>query len=419
MKQWLLLRKFMQQHEQSIYLGLCIGIVYSLIFWTLLNSILCISLAGYWLFFGRKNTAAGNMRKTLVFVFISLYLVALAGLLNTANMKEGMTALQQKSALLLFPVIFGNASILPRRSTRIVLSQFLIATAICCTLGLFWGIINFSITGDFSTITRDSLILFPDIYPYIMGLFCLLSTIMAFYIIPDSSKQLKKLLFAAIALFSVFIILLSIRLVIACWLLTILYFTFRDYIQKLYWRLAIVASMLLLLVLSFTFIPSLQNQWKDLKDVTEVHTIQLDKDASLGQSWGGRAIRMAIWQCSMDLVHDHWLWGVGSGDVQDSLQMAYEKRQFYFASRYNRYNTHNQYLQSLIGNGVAGIASLLLCIIFPFAIYKKKRFPPAYYWFLLLFFAIGFTESILETNKGIVWYSLFNSIFAFSDSSDA
>ncbi|GAC1705506.1 MAG: hypothetical protein NVS9B7_11260 [Flavisolibacter sp.] len=70
-------------------------------------------------------------------------------------------------------------------------------------------------------------------------------------------------------------------------------------------------------------------------------TIQLDKDASLGRAWGGKQIRTAIWKCSQDIIRRHFISGVGIGDVQDSLQAAYEKRKFYFASRYNKYNTHN------------------------------------------------------------------------------
>ena len=38
---------------------------------------------------------------------------------------------------------------------------------------------------------------------------------------------------------------------------------------------------------------------------------------------------------------------------------------------------------------------------------------PFYLFFSLLFAIIGLTESILEVNKGIIWYSFFNSIFAF------
>jgi hypothetical protein len=36
-----------------------------------------------------------------------------------------------------------------------------------------------------------------------------------------------------------------------------------------------------------------------------------------------------------------------------------------------------------------------------------------YLLFLLLFSVIGISESVLEVNKGIIWYSFFNSIFAF------
>ena len=56
---------------------------------------------------------------------------------------------------------------------------------------------------------------------------------------------------------------------------------------------------------------------------------------------------------------------------------------------------------------------LLACIGFPLFAIKGGAFARTRPVFLLLFLVICFTEVILDTSKGIVWYSLFNSIFAF------
>jgi O-antigen ligase len=139
----------------------------------------------------------------------------------------------------------------------------------------------------------------------------------------------------------------------------------------------------------------------------------LDQDSSLGKRWGGKALRLAIWKCSADIIKHHWLFGVGTGDVQDSLQQSYENRKFYFASRYNRYNAHNQYIQIALATGVVGLLLLLSCIIYPIWCYKKRFRGNLYLLFILIFAFICFSESILEASKGIIWYSFFNSIFAF------
>jgi O-antigen ligase len=167
-------------------------------------------------------------------------------------------------------------------------------------------------------------------------------------------------------------------------------------------------------ILSLLFIPSLQYKWKELVNFSQQNRIQLDKDASLGKSWGGTSIRIAIWQCSEDIINRHWLFGVGTGDVQDSLQAAYKHRKFYFAALYNKYNAHNQYLEMWLANGLPGLLIYILCIFVPLVMHIRERNALDYVLFLLLILVISFTESFLNVNKGTIWYSLFNSIFGFA-----
>src|SRR2546421_11784417 len=162
--------------------------------------------------------------------------------------------------------------------------------------------------------------------------------------------------------------LLSVRLIIFCLLFIVLVFIFR-YLSSPFLRLACIILLFVVTTLSVVFIPTLKQQWIELTDFSGNTRIALDKDASLGKSWGGKSIRVAIWQCSMDIVNRHWLLGVGTGDVQDSLQAAYEKRKFYFASRFNRYNVHNQLLELWIGNGLPGLLIYLLCLVVPMLVY--------------------------------------------------
>ena len=414
MKQWLKFRMWVQQYEQIVYTALCIGIAYTLVFWTLLNSIFCLTLAGFWLVFSNKKTILPKKRKSLILLFSSLYLLVLVGLLYTSNMEEGLRLLQQKSAILLFPVILGATNILTPKTTKLILLHFLIATSIACLAGFIYGTVQFLSSGNPKMLTGEQLLLFPDLYPYMMGLFCLLSIIISYQLLPEYSKGRQRLLLLLCAFLSVIIILLSIRLIIVCWLLIVLFLSFKRYIKKTYYRIGTIALLLLLLVIAIIKVPSLQTQWRDLRDFSENNTIKLDQEPTVSQSWGGKAIRLAIWKCSKDVVKKHWLTGVGTGDIQDSLQLAYENRKFYFASRYNRYNAHNQYIQILIGFGITGLLLLILCIAAPFMLFKGLPFSNVYFLFLFLFAAICFSEVILDINKGIIWYSFFNSIFAFS-----
>jgi O-antigen ligase len=345
-------------------------------------------------------------------LFISLYAIGLLGLIYTDNMRAGIATLETKSAILFFPLVFGTTSVLDQSILRKITDHFLAASALASVAGLGYGFINYFQTGNFAMLTRDHILLFHVVRPVTMGLLCLSATIVAFEKINDSSARTKKWLYAFVVLMTLMIFLLSIRLIIVCWLLIVIYYILVIIKQRLH-KILLILSAILLLIISAFAIPTVKKQWNELFDFSANSTIALDRDSSLGKSWGGKAIRVAVWKCGADILKKHWPIGVGTGDVQDSLQKAYENRKFYFASMYNKYNAHNEYLQITLANGLPGLLILLSCILYPLLSYRKIFSGNIYFLFLLLFAVVGMTESILEVNKGIIWYSFFNSIFAF------
>lgn len=397
--------------EESIYTAFSIAIVYSMLFLTYLNSVLSILLAVFWLLFSKKTLDISSKKTKLVLLFISLYLIGVVGLSYSSNVTAGIKTLETQSAILIFPLIFGTIPAFSSSFIKRVTDHVLVATSIAAIVSLVVGIYNYSKTGSSDSMTGDRILIFHALRPATMGLFCLTSIIIAIEKIKTTSGKMKLLLLGCVALMTLIIFLLSIRLIIVCWLVLILFFVFTMLST---WRSKLILFTTCLMVFgiaSFT-IPTVKNQWTELFDPSQ-STIILDKDSSLGRSWGGKALRVAIWTCSFDIVKKHWITGVGTGDVQDSLQKAYENRKFYFASMYNRYNAHNQYLQMLLATGIPGLSILIGCILYPLWNYRKLFAGNIYVLFLLLFAVICFTESILEVNKGIIWYSFLNSIFAF------
>ena len=398
--------------EGIIYAVLCPAIVYSMLFLTYVNTLLIILLAIYWLVFTKKEFDISSRKTRLMLLFISLYIAGMLGMIYTDNTKAGMATLKTQSAILIFPLIFGTISFITPVFLNRILFHTLIATTLASVAGLLYGSYNYFQTGDIEMLTGKNILFFHAFRPVLMGLFCLLSIVIAFEKIRASQPKKKLLLSAIILLMTLMIFLLSIRLTIVCWLLVIVYFCITA-IKKTRHKMLLAAVAVVAVVASAFTIPTVKKQWSEFFDSSSRATIVLDKDSSLEKSWGGKALRVAIWKCSADILKDHWLTGVGTGDVQDHLQQAYENRKFYFASRYNRYNAHNEYLQVTLANGLPGLLVLLACIFYPLLQYRKMFTGNIYLLLLIIFAIICISESILEVNKGIVWYSFFNSIFAF------
>jgi len=396
--------------ESGIYKWLLIAIVYSMLLFSYITSVLVFALFLIWLLFSKKSFEPSAPKTRFMILFASLYFVFIIGLFYTENFKASISTFEAKSGLLIFPLIFGTTTIFDRSLFEKITTQFLIATTIAGVADILYGAYNSFQTGSFEFLTGKNLLFLPGFRPFLMGLFCLTAIIIAFEKLRQSVQ--KKYLYIVIIILSITVFLLSIRMMIFCWLLIVLYYILRS-AKTLQQKIAYTAVPFLIIFISAFTIPPVKKQWNEFFDRTSRSTITLDKDSSLGKEWGGKALRFAIWKCSIDIIKSNWLFGVGTGDVQESLQQAYENRKFYFASRYNRYNAHNEYIQITLATGITGLLVLLSCILFPLFYFRKKTGSNIYILFLSLFVLICISESILEANKGVIWYSFLNSLFAF------
>ena len=116
-----------------------------------------------------------------------------------------------------------------------------------------------------------------------------------------------------------------------------------------------------------------------------------------------------------------WLIGVSPGDAQATLNEKYLAKNMYSGetSRGDRgypvYNTHNQFLQTVLQNGLIGLAVLLM-ICFPLlklALQNKKK-PGSF--IILLLLAWLFTEAAFETQYGIMIFIFFSLFFQLDQS---
>jgi O-antigen ligase len=314
--------------------------------------------------------------------------------------------------LLFLPLIFGTTVLLSENLVRRTIIAFSFSAALMSVYFLLSQVLNM-LLGKPVTFVGYDLIAFHQMTPSAFTTMALFAFTSLLYLCFYSSLQLsvsKKYLFSGAAfLILVTLILAGNRLSIIM-AFAILVALLLPKIKKRFFLIPLIGLLFILLVLKNNY---LTDRFKKLWVFSNESVIQLDVDSSLGRSWDGSSIRLAIWRCSFDLIEQHGLIGLGTGDVQDELQKAYEKRKFYFASRYNNYNAHNQYIQQLLSHGIIGLVSLLLSIGIGFYLaFKQKN--TLYFYFLVIFAVICLTESFLEINKGIIWYSFFNSLFAFS-----
>jgi len=137
-----------------------------------------------------------------------------------------------------------------------------------------------------------------------------------------------------------------------------------------------------------------------------------------GDYFNGLQFRLLQWRFVPEILTENGRWwiGISPGDAQSYLNEKYLSKNMYSGDSakgtrgYLVYNTHNQFLQTLLQTGIIGLVVLFatcLCML-KMAIEQKSR--------LTIFITIAllawlFAESPFETQYGIMIFTFFPMLF--------
>ena len=82
--------------------------------------------------------------------------------------------------------------------------------------------------------------------------------------------------------------------------------------------------------------------------------------------------RVIAWECGVQASHGHLLWGYGSGDYMPHLVEAFDQRGYKRAIDIG-YNTHNEYIETVLQTGLFGLTVLAIMLFSPFAAAISKK----------------------------------------------
>ena len=123
-----------------------------------------------------------------------------------------------------------------------------------------------------------------------------------------------------------------------------------------------------------------------------------------------RAPRINLWNAAFTVIKENPFLGTGTGDIQVELVKIYKERNYERALKDN-FNPHNQYLQTTAALGLIGGILLLLYLMAPFWFaFQEKDY--LYLLFLSLVMMSFLTESILQTQRGTLFFGFFHTFLA-------
>lgn len=366
-----------------------------------------------------KRTDLKNLLNKNVWVLVSVFVINLLALTYSNNKQEGVNLVVRQLAIFLFPVLFSLAHIDLAKYRRHLVCIFGISCT-CTVIYLYYdalktiAVFKLPLASLFSVNFMNHNFSLPvGIHATYLSLYIAFS-IIAFIVllVKDDDVKHKWIYVAATIILFAGLVQLSSRAVFIAFLVIInLVLPFMLLTGKKRWRFffttAFVSVLLLLMINSVeTFRTRYVSELKT--DLTDKVTIVENTEP-----------RLARWEAILELVKGSPLVGYGNGAENDLLKEKYFKKGLYI-SYLNEFNTHNQYLATLLKTGIAGLLLLLFVLYTGYAA-AIKREDVLFMSFMIMITVVSLSENILDLNKGIFFYSFFFSmllLFRWRDNDD-
>ncbi len=120
-------------------------------------------------------------------------------------------------------------------------------------------------------------------------------------------------------------------------------------------------------------------------------------------------MRLEFWKTAIYIIQKQPVFGVGTGDIQDSFNEVYTKKHTKLDKTW-WLRCHNQYLAIAVAFGLVGLILFLFYLCYS-AIVLRKQLHPLYWAFFFISLLSFLTEDTLETQSGVTFFIFFQTLF--------
>ncbi|HXB28394.1 MAG TPA: O-antigen ligase family protein [Puia sp.] len=365
-----------------------------------------LSEGGWW---NRKFVNFFNAGCFLYFIVQGL------ALLYTHNTKQGIFIEQVNLGLIAIPIAVFYSQLVRGKNYGMLMKWYILIlfTASVIALGHAWQL--YVHTGNTSYFFYHPLVY---IYSGHAIQYSILVFIGILFLIEenvrhDNIKNRKWVLFLLVY-FSVFLFLLTSKMVIAVFLIYIIYLIIctNEFFRKRSYQIGALAAILVALIIIFTTNSPLRKRISEEMQ-SNISFIE-QNEFSPADYFNGIEFRLISWRFAYEILNENhaWLFGVSPGDAQDMLNKKYRKLNMFTGGLpdnlkgYLDYHTHNQFLQALLETGIPGLAAFILICAGMIQLAKKSGNRSMIVLTILLL-CYCFADAVLRTQYGIILFIFF------------
>jgi O-antigen ligase len=356
----------------------------------------------------KERRAISFFRNSSFWISSCLILLTIFSLLYTSDMKAGRQAVESQATLLIFPIIFSQLGISNFEFKWFKRFYILFFLTLCLALEcrIIITMINseynfidnfFSYTYTYENLTTENII-----QPVYLGIYIVLANIFCLTAIKNKPGKGETVISVLILLFNTFFLFqLGARSAILQNILLIGSYTiYLFYLEKKI-LLGTIIIITIAVAIVMLYVSSGFTRMRMQGTLTEITSRDLKKDDPKS--------RMIIWPCALEIIQNNWIMGVGTGDSESKLMDSYKKHNLIELYE-SKLNAHNQYLTIIMRHGLLGVLGILVSIVLPMVIYCRDKNIEAFLFTVLVAFFF-LTENVLSRAQGVIFFSLFQSIF--------
>lgn len=345
----------------------------------------------------------GNIKSVFAnryFILFTLFFISYAlSISYSENKTLAWSGFELKLSFLVFPLFFplilNGGKIKTRRLLEFAYISALLSFFVCLFRAAYRFIetpeLDYFFSSEFSFIVHPS---------YLAVMLNVLLTIALYRLV--KSKTVSKKIWISIFLLAIYILLSASKIGLILLFLnalgTIVVYAIKNnqFIKTFLLLIGVVVAS----VLAVKFIPTINNKFEKALEETfdKNYSDPTIKLSSTGQ-------RIVSWKASKEIIKENLLLGVGMGDLKDELIKKHQENGFKLMEE-KRLDSHQQFMQTWATVGIFGF--ILLFLIFSLIMYdslKNKSY--ILFMFGLSFLLFGVTESMLETQAGVLSFLTF------------
>ena len=335
----------------------------------------------------------------LYFLFITM------GVFYSMDLGIGYKRISTQLPLLLVPLLFTQLKLDLVNIRRAKLVFIISCTLFCVVAFIMLGynfVVNYEHRLNYNFVQRS---MYHFHYPY-DDLY--LNTATIFLLFGQMNKKYKIIV---LILFFMFITLSGVRIGLFTFLLILFIYGLMNF--KKYFNIktafGLVASFILVIVLMNTS-QYVNDKFLDTLDKIGLGTKEYVSD--IGENYHKMGLRNRLWSASYEVFKEKKFFGYGPNGSEPILNKMYLKKGY---ANLKGINSHNQYITTTLNHGLIGL--FLLLSIFAIAIVKGFRVRNYQKLLVILIIMIAFsTESVLERQKGVMFFAIFLSILLIESS---